>query len=59
MGTETVTARAGWRGWNEDGNGGREIGREQGGKRGPGRKRSLLVEDVLEYWEVGEGDGAD
>ena len=46
-------------GWNEDGNGGRGSGRKQRGQRGPGGKRSPLVVDVLEYWEVYERDSAD
>ena len=58
-GTDTGTAREGRRGRNRDGNGRRGGRRERGEQRGPGSKRSLLVEDVSEYWEVYEGDGAD
>ena len=47
------------RGRNGDGNGGKGGRRDWGGQQGLGAKRSLLVEDVLEYWESYEGDGAD
>ena len=58
-GTETGTARAGRWGCNEGGNGESESGSKRVGKQGPGWKRSPLVEDVSEYWEVYEGGGAD
>ena len=57
--TETGTSMAGRRGWIKDRNGKRGGRREQGGQWEPGRKRSLLVVDVSEYWEAYEGDGAD
>ena len=43
---------------NRDENGGRGGRCERGGHQGQGSKKSSLVEDVLEYWEVYQGDGA-
>ena len=47
-GTETVTAREGRRGQNEDENGKRGGRRERGRQQGPDSKRRPLVEDVSE-----------
>ena len=47
------------RGENGDGNSERGGRRKQGGQRGQGSKRQPLVEDVSEYWESYEGEGAD
>ena len=58
-GTETGAAREGRRGRNRDGNGERGGRRERGGQQGPESKRRPLVEDILEYWESYEGEGAD
>ena len=58
-GTETGTVREGRRGRNGDGNGESGGSRKQGGQRGLGSKRSPLVEDVSDYWEVYKGGGAD
>ena len=54
--TETVTAKEGRQGRNEDGNGGRGGRCKLGGQRGPGEKISPLVEDMSEYWESYNGD---
>ena len=56
---ETGTVREGRWGRNRDGNGKRMDRHKWGGQRGPGSKISLLVVDVLEYWESYEGQGAD
>ena len=56
---KTGTAREVRRGRNEDGNVERGSRRERGGQWGKGSKRSLLVEDVSEYWESYKGEGAD
>ena len=42
MGTETGTARAGWRTRNDEGNGERGGGRKQGGQQGQKRKQEPI-----------------
>ena len=51
--------REGRWGWNRTGKGERGGRRERGGKRGTEIKKSPLVEDVLEYRDFYEGEGAD
>ena len=46
------------RGRNRTGNGERGVRLKQGGQQGPESKRRPLVEDVSEYWESYEGEGA-
>ena len=52
-------AREGRRGQNMYGNGKRGGRSKQGGQQGQGSKRRPLLEDVSDYWEYYEGEGAD
>ena len=58
MRTETGTEREGRRERNGTGNGEGGGMCERGGKQGTETKRRLLAEDVLEYREFYEGEGA-
>ena len=51
--------REGLRGRNGTGNRKKVGRRNQGGQQGLETKRRLLVEDVLEYQDFYEGEGAD
>ena len=58
-GTDTRTEREGRRGRNRNRNDKRGGRRKWGGKRGTEMKRRPLVDDVSEYREFYEGEGAD
>ena len=58
MVTETGTEREGWKGPTRTGNGDRDSRGERGWERGTETKMSQLVEDVLEYQEFHEEEGA-
>ena len=59
MVTKTGIEREGRQGSNGTENGERGGRQERGGKRGQYTKRRLLVEDMSEYQEFYEGEGAD